>query len=113
MDERERILQENFTEYFEYAEKALKNAKYNSAVTLFFKAISAAADLFILHKEGIVPSSHANRFRIAQEKYSELYEILDKDFPFYPENYTKKMTREAAEVLKEDARRVKKMPETI
>jgi len=84
----------------------------NSAVTLFFKAISAGVDLFILRKEGIVPSSHTNRFRIAQEKYPEIYDILDKDFPFYQDSYTQKMNKEAAEVLKEDAERIKKMAES-
>ena len=59
-----------------------------------------------------MPSSHTNRFRIAQEKYPEIYDILDKDFPFYQDSYTKKMNKEAAEVLKEDAERIKKMAES-
>ena len=111
MEEKERILKENFNEYFELAEEAFRLKKYNSAVTLFFKAISAGADLYILKKEGFVPSSHTNRFRIAQEKHHKIYEILDKDFPFYQDSYTKKMTKEAAEVLMEDAKRFKKNPE--
>ena len=41
MEEKERILQENFREYFELAEHAFNSKKYNSAVTLFFKAICA------------------------------------------------------------------------
>lgn len=109
MEEKERILNDNFNEYFELARQALMAKKYNSAVTLFFKAISAGADLFILKQEGQVPSSHTNRFRIAQEKYSELYNILDKDFPFYQDSYTKRMDKEAAEVLMEDAQRIKEM----
>lgn len=112
MAEKELILEENLDEYSELAEQAFKTKKYNSAVTLFFKAISAGVDLFILRKEGIVPSSHTNRFRIAQEKYPEIYDILDKDFPFYQDSYTKKMNKEAAEVLKEDAERIKKMAES-
>ena len=83
MGSKEEILNENFEEYFNQAQKSLKSKKYNSAVTLFFKAISAGADLFILKKEGFVPSSHSNRFRILQEKYGDVYELLDRDFPFY------------------------------
>ena len=109
MEEKEIILSENFNEYFELARQAFKTKKYNSAVTLFLKAISAGADLFILKKEGFVPSSHTHRFRIAQEKYSELYDILDKDFPFYQDSYTKRMGKEAAEVLMEDAQRIKEI----
>ncbi len=111
MDEREKILLENYSEYFDLAERAFKDAKYNSAVTLYFKAIVAAVDLFILRKEGFVPSSHANRFRVAQDKYRNIYEIIDNDFPFYQDSYTNKMDKEAAEVLREDARRIKKMSE--
>src|SRR3989338_7544471 len=109
MAEKELILEENLDEYSELAEQAFKTKKYNSAVTLFFNAISAGVDLFILRKEGIVPSSHTNRFRIAQDKYPDIYDILDKDFPFYQDSYTQKMNKEAAEVLKEDAERIKKM----
>lgn len=111
MEEKEKILNENITEYTESAEQALKLKKYNTSVTLFFKAICAVADLFILKKEGFVPSSHTNRFRIIQEKYGEVYEILDKDFPFYQDSYTKKMNAEAAGVLKNDLRRIKEMLE--
>ena len=113
MEEKERILKENLNEYIELAEQAFKTKKYNSAVTLFFKAVSAAVDLFILKKEGFVPSSHTHRFRIVQEKYPQIYDVLDKDFPFYQDSYTKRMDKEAAEVLKEDAQRVKKISEEL
>ena len=109
MDEKKNILSENLQEYFGLAEEALKRNKFNSAVTLFFKAISAGSDLFILKKEGFVPTSHTHRFRILQDKYPDLYNILDKDFPFYQDSYTKKMDKEAAEVLQEDANKIKEM----
>lgn len=112
MDEKAQILMDNLNEYGEAAEQAYKKKKYNAAVTLFFKAISAAADLFLLQKEGLVPSSHTHRFRILQEKHQDLYEILDKDFPFYQDSYTHKMTQEAAEVLREDAQRLKEKVRT-
>lgn len=111
MDERENILKANFEEYWELAEQAFQAGKYNSAVTLFFKAISAGADLFILKKEGSPPTSHTHRFRIAQKKYPELYAILDKDFPFYQDSYTNRMEKEEAEVLLEDAQQIKRMAE--
>ena len=111
MEEKERILKENLNEYFESAEQAFENKKYNSAVTLFFKAIISATDLLILKKESFAPSSHNDRFRLVQEKYPEIYDILDKDFPFYQDSYTKKMNKEAVEVLREDAQRVKKISE--
>ncbi len=108
MHEKEEILQENFTEYFTFGLEAYTKEKYNTATTLFFKALVALCDLWILRKEGYVPSSHTHRFRILEEKYPDLYNITDRDFPFYQESYTQKMNKETAELLKEDAEYIKK-----
>ena len=111
MDERETILKENYDEYFKSAEIALAHGNYNVSTTLFFKAICSATDLFILKFTKTVPSSHTNRFRITQEKFPKVYKILDRDFPFYQDSYTKKMSNESAELMKEDAKRIKEMSE--
>ncbi|MFH1511123.1 MAG: hypothetical protein ABIF10_05510 [Candidatus Woesearchaeota archaeon] len=108
MEEKEEILIENFREYYELGLDAFKKQKYNSATTLFFKAIAALFDLYLLRKEGETPSSHTNRFRILEEKYPELYRIADRDFPYYQESYTKRMDKESATLLKEDAEQLKK-----
>lgn len=47
-----------------------------------------------------------------QERYPEIYDILDKDFPFYQDSYTKKMNKETVEVFREDAQRIKKISKT-
>ncbi len=109
MDEREKILIDNFKEYFELGESAFKKGKYNSATTLFFKAIAALSDIYILRKEGRVPSSHSNRFRILEEKYPDIYKVVDRDFPFYQDSYTKRMDEESAKLRKEDAENLKKI----
>ena len=111
MDEREKILRDNFEEYFQLGLKAFNEQKYNSATTLFFKAIVALCDLFLLNKESRVPSSHSDRFRTIEEKYPEIYKILDRDFPFYQDSYTKKMDKESAELLKDDIGKIKKILE--
>jgi hypothetical protein len=108
MDEKEKILLDNFREYFELGEEALKKDKFNSATTLFFKAFVALCDLYILKKEGFIPSSHTERFRALEEKHPDIYKIADRDFPFYQDSYTKKMDGESAKLLREDARTVKK-----
>ena len=109
MDEREKILIDNFREYYLLGIEVYKQGKYNSATTLFFKAIVALCDLYIFRKEGSIPSSHSSRFRMMEERYPELYVIADRDFPFYQDSYTKKMDKEAATLLKEDAETIKDM----
>ena len=109
MDERVKILMDNFNEYFQLGLRAFNEKKYNSATTLFFKAIVAICDLFLFKKEGKAPSSHSDRFRTIEEKYPEIYKILDRDFPFYQDSYTKKMDKESAELLKDDIGKIKKI----
>jgi uncharacterized protein (UPF0332 family) len=100
---------ENYREYLEFGQMALESSRYNSACTLFFKSIVALCDIHLLRKEGAVPSSHSSRFRILKEKYRELYRVVDKDFPFYQDSYTIKLGKEVAELLLEDARKVKEI----
>ncbi len=98
------ILEKNAKEYFSSGNEEIAKRRYNSAVVLFFKCIIALADLYILKETGNVPSSHVSRFRILQEKFLEIYNIVDKDFPFYQNSYIQSMTKELAEVIKEDAK---------
>ena len=108
MNEKEEILAENVEEYCSFGAEAFKKGKYNSATTLYFKAIAALLDLFLLRSEGMIPSSHSARFKVLKEKHPELYKIADRDFPFYQDSDTKKMGKEEAELLKEDAEKLKK-----
>lgn len=98
------ILEKTAREYFFSAEDELAKERYNSAVVLFFKALVALADLYILQETGSTPSSHTDRFRIAQKDFPEIYNFLDKDFPFYQNSYVQLMSKELAEVIKDDAK---------
>lgn len=106
MEESEKILIGNAKEYWKNALLAEKNKEFNTSVTLFFKTLSALSDIFILRKEGHIPSSHANRFRILETKYPTIYNILNKDFPFYQDSYRSKLDRETSDVLKDDAKKL-------
>ncbi len=103
-EELKQTLKENSLEYYKNALETEKRKEYNSAVTLFFKAISSLADLFILINEKVMPSNHAERFRILQLKYPKIYKLIDKDFPFYQDSYKSKLNKETAEMLNEDAK---------
>ncbi|MFH1073394.1 MAG: hypothetical protein V1743_08250 [Nanoarchaeota archaeon] len=105
----ERDLQENAEEFLREAGRAMDNQSYNAAVALYFKAIAVLTDLFILKKEGMIPSNHAERFRLLQRKYPEIYRIHDKDFPIYQDSYKTKLTKEYAEVLAYDTRKLIKI----
>jgi len=101
-NQKKQILEKTAREYFYSAKDELKKGRYNSAVVLYFKSLVALIDLYVLEKTGNTPSSHTDRFRIVQAKFQDVYNILDKDFPFYQDSYVHVMNKELAEVIKND-----------
>lgn len=98
----------NIKEFYNDGNEALKRSSYNSAASLFFKALAVLADWHLFKQEGFIPKSHTERFRLLEQKYREVYLLLDKDFPSYQDSYNLVLTKEAAEVLKEDVQRLAK-----
>ena len=80
--EKEEILVNTGKEYYYSGVDELNKSRYNSAVVLFFKALVAFSDLYVLQKTGNSPSSHTDRFNITKENFFKVYNLLDKDFPF-------------------------------
>lgn len=103
-EEKEEILKKSAKEYFDSAEDELNKKRFNSAVVLFFKSLTSLTDLFLLQNLGITPSSHTDRFKMTKDNFEEIYDLLDKDFPFYQDSYVQLMTKELAEVIREDAK---------
>ena len=99
---KEKILRESAKEYFDMGNIAYEKKSANSAVILYFKSLVALVDLYLLQKTQNTPSSHTQRFKITKEIYPKIYDILDKNFPFYQDSYTQKMSLELAEVIKDD-----------
>ena len=110
---KEEILEKTAREYFESAEDNLKKDRYNSAVVLFFKSLVTFTDLFLLKEIKKTPSSHTERFKITKDKFPEIYNLLDKDFPFYQESYSQIMSKELAEAIKDDTKFVAKKVKII
>jgi len=104
--EKEIILEKTAKEYFQSGKEELNKARNNSAVVLFFKSIISLVDLYIYRKLGKTPSSHNERFSIIKNNFPKLYNILDKDFPFYQDSYNILMVKELAEVIKNDAEKI-------
>ena len=98
------VLEQTAREYFSSAQDELGKKRFNSAVVLFFKALVAVADLYILLNTGKAPSSHTGRFKMTKERFPEVYDLLDKDFPFYQDSYVQLMSQETAEVIRDDTK---------
>ena len=105
-DDTKEILIKTAKEYYQSAKEELSKGRNNSAVVLFFKSLVSLADLHLLIETGKTPSSHSERFAMAKEKFPDIYNLLDKDFPFYQDSYNLLMSKELAEVIKEDAEKI-------
>ena len=105
------ILEKTAREYFSAAEDEFQKQRFNSAVVLYFKSLVALIDLYILQQTNKTPSSHNERFRVTEERFPEVYNLLDKDFPFYQQSYMQIMTKELAEVIKDDVQVMAKKTE--
>lgn len=105
-DPKEEILEKAAKEYYASGEDELRKERFNAAVVLFFKSLIAFVDLLLYKNKGTTPSSHTERFRATQFHFPPVYDLIDKDFPFYQDSYIQIMNKELAEVIKEDARTV-------
>ena len=97
------ILENSGKEYYASGADEFAKRRYNSALVLFFKALLSFCDLHLLKEIGKAPNSHNDRFRTTKEKFSDIYELLDKDFPFYIESYGKIISKDNAEAIKHHA----------
>lgn len=97
---KEEILKKTTKEYYDVA-ISLDN-KPNSSIILLFKSLIALVDLYLLQKTNETPSSHSKRFRIVEEQFPDVYDILDRDFPFYQDSYNLIMSKELVEIIKND-----------
>ncbi len=101
-DSKAEILEKTAKEYFDSGEDEFGKRRFNSAVVLYFKALVALADLYVFQQTSDTPSSHISRFKITKENFPDVYDLLDKDFPFYQNSYVQIMSKELAEVIKDD-----------
>lgn len=102
----EENLMENAKEFLREANKARERGSYNSSVTLYFKAIAVLTDLYILKKEGFIPSNHNERFRLLESKYLLLYRVMDKNFPIYQQSYRIKLTKQYSDAIENDIKKI-------
>jgi len=102
--DKEEILIKAGKEYFYSGNDEFNKRRYNSAVVLYFKALISFSDLYVFQETGDTPSSHNDRFKITKERFPEVYNLLDKDFPFYQSSYVQIMSKELVELIKDDAK---------
>ena len=105
--DQEEILRNNFLEYYEMAEYALSKKKYNSAATLYYKALIELCDLELLKKTGRIGVSHTERFELLRDSSPHLYKTASKLFDFYRDSYNKQISEVIFRQFKKEVDNVK------
>jgi uncharacterized protein (UPF0332 family) len=102
----ERELLKNIKTVLTSADLLYLNKDYTSATILYFKVLFTILDLILLRSEGKTPKDHTERFRMLQEKYPDLYELLDKYFKIYRDTYSISIDKETCDKIKKNARTI-------
>jgi len=95
-------IKENIKEYIEDADMLFERGRYNSALNLYFKALVGICDYIIFRDTRRLPRNHSERFRILENRYPDIYDIVDYHFTHYRRAYMKRAEKEWVEVLKDD-----------
>ena len=86
--EPEEELKKNIKSFCNSAGSVSSAGDYTSAFILYFKALVALSDLFLLRETRRVPKDHSDRFAQLQKLDPALYRTLDKYFHFYRKSYS-------------------------
>ena len=108
MPEKE-IIEKNFKEYFEIAEYSFNKKKFNTAVTLYYKALVELCDLELLRKLNKIGANHTERFELLRTISPSLYNLASKLFRFYRDSYSKDISETIASLVKKEVENAKRI----
>lgn len=101
------VIKRNFDEYSEMADISLSRKKFNSAVTLYYKALVELCDIELMVKAKRIGANHTERFDILKGVSPELYDISSKLFRYYRDSYNKEMSPMIAKLFKSEVEHAK------
>ena len=101
----EELLQ-TFLEEYDGAQDELSKERYKNSAILFSKALFAVCDILIQNKLNKLPKNHAERFRILEVYFKEVYEIVDGVFDKYTDSYSKPILQETCEAIKNGIKKI-------
>lgn len=107
MGEKE-IIKKNFKEYIEIAEYAFNKKKFNTAVTLYYKALVELCDIELLNKTNKIGANHTERFKLLRNFSPKLYKTASKLFRFYRDSYSKEISETIAKQIKKEVENAKR-----
>ena len=102
------IIEKNLKEYLEIAKYSFSKRKFNTAVTLYYKALVELCDLELLKKINTIGATHTERFELLKTVSPQLYRTASKLFRFYRDSYDKEISETIAKLVKEEVENAKR-----
>lgn len=102
-------LKANIKEFLESAERDFGEAKYNSSISSYFKAIASLCDLKIYELKRVLPKNHAERFLFLKTSFRKIYDILSPLFKEYTKTYNLRLGKKEALLFKENAKKIEQL----
>ena len=96
MDEKSQLLA-NLKEFLGSAKSELATGNYNSATTLYFKALATHGTLLVLGRYGVTPKDHEERFRYLELIDKKLVDLMKNVFSVYRRSYNLRLSKKEAE----------------
>ena len=97
---------QTFLEEYEGAKEELSKGRYKNSVILFSKALFAICDILIQKKLNKLPKNHSERFRILEQYFKGVYEIVDEIFDKYTDSYSKPVLKETCEAIENGIKKI-------
>ncbi|MBS3096547.1 hypothetical protein J4480_03850 [Candidatus Woesearchaeota archaeon] len=104
-------LTQTFLEEYGGAKDELNKGRYKNSAILFSKALFAICDILIQDKLNTLPKNHSERFRILEQYFKEIYEIVDDIFDKYTDSYSKPILKETCEAVKNGIKKINEITE--
>jgi len=101
-------LEKTFLEEYEGAKEEFIKERYKNATILFSKSLFALCDIIIFSKLKKLPKNHTERFRILEQYFHDVYEIVDGIFSHYTDAYSKPVLKETCEEIKDGIKKIRK-----
>ncbi len=92
-------LEKTFLEEYTGGLDEMVKERYKNATILFSKAIFALCDLLLFSRLEKLPKNHSERFRLLEENFPEVYQVVDAIFGHYTDAYSRPIFKETCEEI--------------
>ncbi len=94
-------LKSTFQEEYSAAQILKQHKKTKSVTILLSKALFALVDYLIYKEFQKLPKNHSERFRILEQKFSEVYLLVDQVWSSYTDAYNKPAQEKSIKMLED------------